>query len=88
MEEQTESEVIYAFPRSKDEKIQFTLSKYRGKRYMDLRLWFKSEESEEFYPTKKGISIPVDQIGQVRKGFEQVSRHLEKARNRETVALS
>lgn len=88
MEEQTESEVIYAFPRSKDEKIQFTLSKYRGKRYVDLRLWFKGKENDEFYPTKKGISIPLDQIGQVRKGFEQVSKHLEKSRNREVAVLS
>ncbi len=88
MEEKTESHVIYEFPRSKDEKIQFTLSKYRGKRYVDLRLWFKGKESGEFYPTKKGISIALDQMGQIRKGVEQVSKYLEKSRDREAAVLS
>ena len=85
MEEQAESRLIYAFPRSQDERVQFILKKYRGKYYLDLRIWFKTKEKEELYPTKKGIFIPLDQIAQFRKGFEQAAKSVEKTPSREAV---
>ncbi len=88
MEQEIESHLIYTFPRSKDEKVHFTLRKYRGKFYMDIRVWYKTGDSEEFYPTKKGISVPVELISQLRKGIEQVSKSLEKSKAGEAAVLA
>jgi len=79
MKEQ-ESRLIYAFPRGQDEEVQIAVRKYKSRYYMDLRVWFKAKGEDALYPSKKGISIALDQLPELRKGMDRLSKASEKLR--------
>ena len=63
------SKVIFSFPRGENEKIQFALRPYKGRYYIDLRLWFQSTPDSPFTPTKKGISFPSSSVTKLKEGI-------------------
>ena len=79
MKEQ-ESRLIYAFPRGQDEEVQIAVRKYKSRYYMDLRVWFKAKGEDALYPSKKGISIALDQLPELRKGMDRLSKASENLR--------
>ena len=79
MEDQ-EIQLVHAFPRGKGEEVQVSIRKYKGKHYADLRIWFQGKNESTFYPTKKGISIFLEQIPELRKGMDRLSKAAEKYR--------
>lgn len=67
--------VVYSFPRGENEKIQFALRPYKGRYYIDLRLWFQGAPDSPYTPTKKGVSFSSDCIAELKEGV----RHLDLA---------
>ncbi len=61
-----EADLIYSFPRTRDEVIQFFVSKYKGKHYVDIRLWYQPKDNSPLRPTKKGVSFFLDQARQLQ----------------------
>ena len=47
-----ERELVHSFDRSATEQVQVSLSKYKGKTYADLRIYYKADDGE-YRPTKK-----------------------------------
>lgn len=62
----------HRFSRSESEEIQMALRQYRGKYYVDLRLWFLPKDNPEMRPTKKGISIPASQLTDLKEGIQSL----------------
>ncbi|KKU23316.1 MAG: hypothetical protein UX36_C0006G0012 [Microgenomates group bacterium GW2011_GWC1_46_15] len=56
------SKIISQIERSSTEQLRITSRTFNGKKYFDARIWLKS--TGDFYPTKKGISLPVDILPQ------------------------
>ena len=54
-----ERELVHSFDRSPTEQIQVALSRYKGKTYVDLRIYYKASDGE-YRPTKKGITVSPD----------------------------
>ena len=73
-----ESQIVYTFPRNEGEEVHFTLHKYRGRYYVDLRLWFQQEGETELKPTKKGISLAADRLPELKEGLNHLSAALTK----------
>ncbi len=65
--EPNSSEIIADVPRSETEIIRISRREYKGVHYVDLRVFFKDKQTEEFRPTKKGLTIKKDQIHEVAK---------------------
>ena len=70
-----EKELVHSFDKSPTEQIQVRLSEYKGKTYVDLRIYYKASDGE-YRPTKKGITLSPDllpELGEaVRKLIEKV----------------
>ena len=70
-----EKELVHSFDKSPTEQIQVSLSEYKGKTYVDLRIYYKANDGE-YRPTKKGITLSPDllpELGEaVRKLIEKV----------------
>jgi hypothetical protein len=73
-----ESRIVYTLPRNEGEEIHFTLRKYKGRYYIDLRLWFQQEGETEFAPTKKGISLPAERLPELKEGLNQLGLAMSK----------
>ena len=45
--------------------VQISATEFKGRRFLDVRNFFRNKETGEWMPTKKGISIPEDFIDEV-----------------------
>lgn len=68
---------FHAFAKSHDQEVRFSAGEYRAKMYVDLRIFYKDEETEEWHPTKRGITLPFDLIPELRKGLERLDETLK-----------
>ena len=67
-------EKVYSIERNENEEIRLTLKEYKSKKYVDIRIFFQPQNEKEMYPTKKGITITVGQLGELAKGLKQLSQ--------------
>ena len=75
---QESSTLVHSFPRGENEEVQLALTRYKGRFYIDLRLWFHNEGEEGFKPTKKGIAFSVDHLEDLENGVRQLSEACSK----------
>jgi hypothetical protein len=62
---------IDSFKRNATEEVRATLRTFRGKKYVDVRIYYLDEG--EFKPTKKGINISVDHLGALTRMMEKLA---------------
>jgi hypothetical protein len=62
--------IVYEFERGYDSVIRASVSAYRGKEYLDLRLWVTIDG--ELKPTRKGISVHRDYLAELREAVERL----------------
>ena len=68
--------VVYEFPKANDERICASLSSYRDKIYVDLRIFFVDSNSGELRPTKKGITLPESLFSQLKNAVLSCEKEL------------
>ncbi len=49
--------IIADIEKGAGEIVRVEISEYKGKRYLNLRVWYRDKESGEFRPTQKGIAV-------------------------------
>jgi hypothetical protein len=76
MEEQSQ-QLVYSFSHGLGEEIQIAIRKFRDKHYIDVRHWFQTKNENVFRPTKKGVFIPIERIGELQKGVERLGKAAE-----------
>ncbi len=59
------SEPVAEMEKGPNEKIFFSLSEFKGRKYADIRVYFENGESE-WKPTKKGITISLDRFAEFK----------------------
>lgn len=68
--------VIDEFEKNSREKIMILIKKYRNNFYLDLRVYFKSND-EEYKPSKKGIMISLELLDDLKEAFSKVEKELD-----------
>ena len=66
------SKQIFSIPKSSREKVVFSFSKFKGKNYLDVRVFVISDNGGQDIATKKGITIGVNLYPQFKEGLRQV----------------
>lgn len=69
------SEVIAKVPKNARETIFLSLSEYKGRRLVDIRVHVPGEQEGEWVPTRKGVSLAVG----LYPAFKQALAELEEA---------
>jgi Transcriptional Coactivator p15 (PC4) len=57
-----ERELVHSFDRSATEQVQISLSKYKGKTYADIRIYYKADKKGHYR-----LSYPATGIGRSHK---------------------
>ena len=52
-------------PKSTRASIRIAVDHYKGRKVIDIRLWFQPRGSESFVPSQKGITVDAKQIGRL-----------------------
>lgn len=58
----SENKIISTIERSSTEQLQIAIKEYKGKRYLDLRIFYTTDNGASWLPTKKGVTISPDQL--------------------------
>ena len=69
------SEVVAEMEKSATERIFFSLSEFKGNSYADVRVHYEDSEGE-WKPTKKGLTVPVDQFPEFMKHVSELEEFL------------
>jgi hypothetical protein len=70
------SDVVAEMERSFNEKILFSVSEFKGKRYADIRVYYEDDEGE-WKPTKKGVTVSLDSFGEFVEHVRELEAHLK-----------
>ena len=87
MKDQGETHLIHSFSKNNEETVQLALRKYKGKQYIDLRVWFQPEGASNLIPSKKGISLYLEHLPELKKGMERLLKAADKFRVSEEVVV-
>jgi len=67
---------IASFRKNAMEEVRASLSDYKGKTYLDIRVFYRDEEGE-WKPTKKGITIAPDLLPELEKAVAALRDAIE-----------
>lgn len=70
--QEAQEEVLYQFDKNEREVVKLRKSTFKGKEYVDLRLYVRSEGGGEDIPTKKGVNLPVEKIVELKKAIAKL----------------
>lgn len=68
------SKQIFTIPKNSREKVIFSFSEFKGKTYLDMRVFVVPDNGGPDAPTRKGICIGIDLYPQFREGLHQVEK--------------
>jgi hypothetical protein len=66
-----EPQVVYTFPKNPLEEVRASITVYKGKQYVDLRIFYKGDDGE-YHPSKKGLTISLDLFSELDKAVEKL----------------
>jgi len=71
-------EVIASFEKNSMEEVRVSLTEFKGKALIDLRVYYQPEDGEEKRPTKKGITISPEKFPELKKAILALEKALQK----------
>ncbi len=72
------SEVISKVTKNAREVLFLSLSEFKGRRLLDIRVYVPGNDQGEFVPTRKGISLSVGLYPAFKKALAQVENTMIK----------
>jgi hypothetical protein len=60
------------------EEVRVSLTEFKGKELIDLRVYYQPEDGEEKRPTKKGITISPEKFPELKKAILALEKVLQK----------
>ena len=68
-------ELIAQFEKNATEVVRVSLTEFRGRKLIDLRVYYTDDEGE-YRPTRKGIAISVDGYPEFRNAIARLDKVL------------
>jgi hypothetical protein len=59
--------------RSDTEQLRVALREFKGRKYIDVRVFFLPEGTDEMKPTKKGVTLYTNEISRVSNALQTIS---------------
>jgi hypothetical protein len=64
------AQVIHSFPKNPLEEIRVSLTVFKKKQYLDLRVYYKGDDGE-FHPSKKGLTLSLDLVPDLEEAMRK-----------------
>ena len=66
-----EGKILATIPRSATEHLQIAINEYKGKSYLDLRIFYTTDDGANWLPTKKGVTVSPDNLQLFKEAIEK-----------------
>lgn len=74
-----ESKNIAVIPRSATEQLQIAIKEFKGKSYLDMRIFYTTDDGASWLPTKKGVTCSPENIGILKDAIEEAMKEFEES---------
>lgn len=66
----SDNKLISTIERSSTEQLQIAINEYKGKKYLDLRIFYTTDNGASWLPTKKGVTISPGDLSILKEAVE------------------
>ncbi len=71
-----ETKLLAVVPRNATEQLQISINSYKEKRYLDLRIFYTTDDGGTWLPTKKGVTVSPDNLLTLKEAVEEAMQEL------------
>jgi hypothetical protein len=65
-----DAKILATIERSDTEQLQISVSEYKGKSYLNMRIYYTTDEGNTWLPTKKGVTFSPEQLDILTEAIE------------------
>jgi len=69
-----ETLIVHSFRKNESEEVRISLRGYKDRTYLDLRLFYEDGDSGEYRPTRKGLTLDVAFLTELKRGIEKAEQ--------------
>ncbi|MBP3924265.1 transcriptional coactivator p15/PC4 family protein [bacterium] len=69
-----DAKILATIERSATEQLQISVSEYKGKSYLNMRIFYTTDEGATWIPTKKGVTFAPDQLDLLSEAIEDAKK--------------
>lgn len=69
-----EPKIIATIPRSATEQLQIAINEYKSKSYLDMRIFYTTDDGATWLPTKKGVTCSPENIEILKDAIDEAMR--------------
>ena len=73
-----DAKILATIERSNTEQLQISVSEYKGKSYLNMRIFYTTDEGQTWLPTKKGVTFAPDQLDLLSEAIEEAKQEFMK----------
>lgn len=66
--------ILATIERTDTEQLQISVSEYKGKSYLNMRIFYTTDEGNTWLPTKKGVTFSPEQIDILTEAIEEAKK--------------
>lgn len=70
----TEPKIIATIPRTATEQMQIAINEYKGKSYLDMRIFYTTDDGATWLPTKKGVTCSPENLEILKDAIEEATK--------------
>ena len=71
-----EPKLLATIPRNATEQLQISINSYKDKKYLDLRIYYTTDDGGTWLPTKKGVTVSPDNLLTLKEAVEEAMMEL------------
>lgn len=71
-----DAKILATIPRNATEQLQISINSYKEKKYLDLRIYYTTDDGETWLPTKKGVTVSPDNLTLLKDAVETAMQEL------------
>ena len=65
-----DAKILATIERSDTEQLQISVSEYKGRSYLNMRIYYTTDEGATWLPTKKGVTFSPDQLDLLEEAIQ------------------
>ena len=70
----SEPKLIATVPRSATEQLQISINEYKGKSYLDMRIYYTTDDGLNWLPTKKGVTVSPENMELLKDAIDEAMK--------------
>lgn len=65
-----DAKILATIERSDTEQLQISVSEYKGRSYLNMRIFYTTDEGMTWLPTKKGVTFAPEQLDLLEEAIQ------------------